>query len=346
VIFLKRATFKNYYFFFTKEGVMMMEPLFEEPENKYIVNPESDGKYKDLWEMYLKAKRSFWVDEEIDLSRDLVDWITKLTDVERDFILVFLAFFVASDVIVNQNIEFPDFMDKIKVVPVKLFYRLQLAMEDIHSQTYTKIITTLLKNDDKKMNYYLNGLQNFECLKKKAEWSLKWTKEGTFAQRIVAFAIVEGIFFSSSFCCIYWLKKRGLMHGLTFSNELISRDEGLHRDEWCLLYRKYLLKKPHQNEVHQMIKEAVDVEIGFVNEALKIDLLGMNKTLMSQYVKYIADHLLVTMELPKLFNVQNPFDWMNLISLQTLPNFFERQVSNYSKVQSSPQETFKILENF
>jgi ribonucleoside-diphosphate reductase beta chain len=320
------------------------EPLFQKPKNKYLLHRPNDPVYDQIWEMYNKAKRSFWVDDEIDLSSDIIDW-EKLSIEEQVYFLINLSFLIASDVIINENISDEDFIEKVEVIIVKVFYRFQLAVEDIHSQTYTKILVTLLKNDQKKLDFYLDGINNFSSIKNKTDWMVKYKKNGSFQQRLIANAISEGIFFSSSFCSFFWLKKRGLMHGTTYANELISADEGLHRDFGCLLFRSFLIEKPSVIEVCNMVKEAVDIEIEFVNESLKTDLLGMNKVLMAEYVKFIADHLLISMGLEKYYNVKNPFEWMNLISLQTLSNFFERK-SLYSKAQKTTDEPLKRLDNF
>ena len=286
-------------------------------------------KYDDVWAMYKKAMASFWTAEEIDLYQDLDDWNNKLNDNERHFIKHVLAFFSASDGIVNENLALR-FYNDVQIPEARCFYGFQIAMENIHAETYGLLIDTYIK-DTKEKNYLFKAVENIPCIKKKADWALKWIeKSDSFALRLLAFAAIEGIFFSGSFCSIFWLKKRGLMPGLTFSNELISRDEGLHTDFACLLF-KHLKDKPSEATVKQLIDEAVDFEKTFITDALPVSLIGMNAELMQQYIEFVADRLLIALGFSPLYNATNPFDWMELISLQGKTNFFEKKVAEYQK---------------
>lgn len=279
--------------------------------------------------MYKQHEASFWTAEEIDLQSDLKDWETKLNKDEKHFIKHVLAFFAASDGIVLENLA-QRFMSEVQVSEARCFYGFQIAMENIHSETYSLLIDTYIKEKSEKDELF-NAVDNFPAIGKKAKWAIKWiNSSSSFAERVVAFAAVEGIFFSGSFCSIFWLKKRGLMPGLTFSNELISRDEGLHCDFACLLL-KSLVNKPSDPLVQTIIQDAVDVEKNFICEALPCDLIGMNSKLMSQYIEFVADRLLVAMKVPKLYNAQNPFEWMELISMEGKTNFFEKRVGEYAK---------------
>ena len=301
------------------------EPLLQENPNRFVIFPI---KYPRVWEMYKKAEASFWTAEEIDLAHDLIDY-EKLTANEQFFIKHVLAFFAASDGIVNENLV-ERFCGEVQIPEARFFYGFQIAIENIHSETYSLLIDTYVKDKQEKAHLF-NALETVPCVRKKANWALRWIEESSrFAERLVAFAVVEGIFFSGSFCAIFWLKKRGLMPGLTFSNELISRDEGMHCDFACLLYGM-LENKLTDAELHAIIGEAVVHEKEFVCEALSVDLIGMNSKLMSQYIEFCADRLLVALNAPKLYNATNPFDWMELISLQGKTNFFERRVSEYQK---------------
>jgi len=301
------------------------EPLLSENKGRFVLFPI---KYKDIWEMYKKHEASFWTAEEIDLSHDIVDW-AKLNDDERHFIKYVLAFFAASDGIVLENLAVK-FFDEIQIPEARCFYGFQIAIENIHSETYSLLIDTYLKDSAEK-NHLFNAIETIPCVTRKADWALKWINStDSFAERLIAFAAVEGIFFSGSFCAIFWLKKRGLMPGLTFSNELISRDEGLHRDFACLLYTK-IVKKLTQERIYEIISEAVEIEKEFVTGALPVSLIGMNADLMSQYIEYVADHLVVSLGYPKLYRSQNPFEWMELISVQGKTNFFEKRVGEYQK---------------
>lgn len=301
------------------------EVLLKENKNRFVLFPI---KYQEVWEMYKKAEASFWTAEEIDLSHDLVDW-EKLNDNERHFISHVLAFFAASDGIVNENLAIR-FSNEVQIPEARCFYGFQIAMENIHSETYSLLIDTYIKDPVMKDKLF-NAIETVPAVGKKAEWALKWINDtDSFAERLVAFAAVEGIFFSGSFCSIFWLKKRGLMPGLTFSNELISRDEGLHCDFACLLY-SMLQDKLSQDTIHKIIGDAVTIEKEFITEALPVNLIGMNAEMMSQYIEFVADRLLVALGYSKLYNAKNPFDWMELISLQGKTNFFEKRVGEYQK---------------
>lgn len=303
-----------------------VEPLCREDASRFVLFPM---KYPDLWNMYKKHEASFWTAEEIDLSADLIDWENKLNDNERHFISTILAFFASSDGIVMENLAHR-FCQEVQVPEARCFYGFQITMESIHQETYSLLLDTYIKDPVEKQKLF-NGHTQIPIIKDKAEWALKWIgSDASFAERIVAFAAVEGIFFSGSFCAIYWLKKRGLMPGLTFSNELISRDEGLHCDFACLMYSK-LVNKLSREKVLEIITRAVDVEEQFVCEALPVSLIGMNKTMMSQYIKFVADRLLVALGYEKYYHTQNPFDWMDIISLQGKTNFFEKRVGEYQK---------------
>jgi ribonucleoside-diphosphate reductase beta chain len=295
--------------------------------------------------MYKKAEASFWTAEEIDLSHDQPDWI-KMNDGERHFISHVLAFFAASDGIVNENLAV-NFMKEVQLPEARCFYGFQIMIENIHSETYSLLIDTYIKDPAEKHRLF-HAIETVPCVKKKAEWALRWIGNGSFAERLIAFAAVEGIFFSGSFCSIFWLKKRGLMPGLTFSNELISRDEGLHCDFACLLY-SMLKTKLSREQVTKVITDAVTIEQEFVTDALPVSLIGMNAKMMSQYIEFVADRLLVSLGYPKVYNSQNPFDFMEMISLQGKTNFFEKRVAEYQKsgVMSTKEENvFKLDEDF
>lgn len=285
-------------------------------------------KYNEIWKAYKDAEASFWTAEEIDLTGDLNDWKI-LKDSEKHFISHVLAFFAASDGIVGENLAMR-FYNDVKIPEARVFYGFQLMIEGIHAEVYSLLIDTYINNSEEKTKLF-NAINEIPIIKEKAEWAIKWIDSNeSFAERLIAFAIVEGIFFSSSFCAIYWLKKRGLMLGLGFSNELISRDESMHTDFACLLYKILEFKLP-ENKIHSIIKEAVELECKFATEALPVSLIGMNADLMSQYIKYIADRLLTSLGYNKVYNEQNPFDWMEAISLTKKGNFFEVRVSNYKK---------------
>ena len=318
------------------------EPLLAPDDNRFVMFPI---KYEDIWDMYKKQVECFWRAEEIDLSKDLNSWESLHQD-ERYFISMILAFFAASDGIVLENLA-SRFMNDVQVSEARAFYGFQIAMENIHSQTYSLLIETYIKDKDEK-NKLFNAIENFPCIKKKSDWAQKWIHDNrsSFATRLVAFACVEGIFFSGAFCSIYWLKKRGLMPGLTFSNELISRDEALHCEFAVLLYSK-LIKKIDKARVHEIIKEAVEIEIEFICEALPCKLIGMNSDLMTQYIKFVADRLVVQLGYKKIYGVSNPFDFMELISLEGKTNMFERKIAEYSLAnKTQTNDTFELTEDF
>ena len=302
-----------------------MEVLLEENKERFVLFPI---KYPKIWEMYKKAEQSFWTAEEIDLYQDLKDW-EGLSKNEKHFISHILAFFAASDGIVNENLA-TNFMEEVQIPEARCFYGFQIMMENIHSETYALLIDTYIKDPIEK-DHLFHAIDTVDCVKKKAEWALKWISQGSFVERLVAFAAVEGIFFSGSFCSIFWLKKRGLMPGLSFSNELISRDEGLHCEFACLLYSKYIKNKLSQERVYEMIGDAVKIEKEFITDALPVDLIGMNAKLMSQYIEFVADRWIGALGYPKMFNASNPFDFMEMISLQGKTNFFEKRVGDYQK---------------
>jgi len=301
------------------------ETLLKENPNRFVLLPI---RYPAVWEMYKKSEASFWTAEEIDLSQDGRDW-DKLNEGEQHFIKHVLAFFAGSDGIVNENLAMK-FSNEVQIPEARAFYGFQIAMENIHSETYSLLIDTYIKDSREKMHLF-NAIETVPAVKKKAEWALKWINDDNcFAERLVGFACVEGVLFSGSFCAIFWLKKRGLMPGLTFSNELISRDEGLHTDFACLLYSMLDNKLP-EGTVQDIIRGAVDVEREFITESLSCDLIGMNTSLMTRYIEFVADRLLVALGCQKIYNGTNPFDWMELISLQGKTNFFEKRVGEYQK---------------
>lgn len=322
------------------------EPILEENENRFVLFPI---KHDDIWEYYKKAEASFWTAEEIDLGQDLKDW-ENLNDGERHFISHVLAFFAASDGIVNENLA-EHFVAEVQYTEAKFFYGFQIAMENIHSETYSLLIDTYVK-DPKQKDKLFNAIDTMDCVRKKADWALRWIDEGNFQERLIAFAAVEGIFFSGSFCSIFWLKKRGLMPGLSFSNELISRDEGLHCDFACLLYNNHVQNKLDKNVIIEIIKDAVTIEKEFVTDALPVNLIGMNSDLMCQYIEFVADRLLKELIGEKIYGATNPFDFMEMISLQGKTNFFEKRVGDYQKagvMKSSGDEDspkFSLDEDF
>lgn len=301
-------------------------PFHAQNEKRFVLFPI---KHPKVWEMYKKHESTFWTAEELDLVHDLKDW-ERLTDKERFFVSHVLAFFAASDGIVNENLA-QNFASEVQISEARCFYGFQIAMENVHSEVYSLLIDTFIKDHAEK-DHLLNAIETIPCVKKKADWALRWTDRdhASFAERVVAFAAVEGIFFSGSFCSIFWLKKRGLMPGLCFSNELISRDEGLHCDFACLIYSMLEHKLPEEH-VQYIIKTAVEGEKEFVSSALPVELIGMNSTMMCQYIEFVADRLLAALGVPKVYNATNPFDWMELISLQGKTNFFEKRVGEYAK---------------
>jgi ribonucleoside-diphosphate reductase beta chain len=319
------------------------EPLLKENKNRFVLFPI---KHDDIWAMYKQEEASFWTAEEIDLSQDLIDW-ANLNDGERHFISHVLAFFAASDGIVNENLAV-NFLEKVQIPEAKCFYGFQIMMENIHSETYSLLIDTYIK-DPKEKDRLFNAIDTVPCVAKKAEWALRFIDNGSFIENIIAFAAVEGIFFSGSFCSVFWLKKRGLMPGLSFSNELISRDEGLHCDFACLLYTKYIVNKLPEGRVLEIILEAVAIEQEFVTDSLPVDLIGMNSRLMAQYIEFVADRLLVALGVAKHFNATNPFDFMEMISLEGKTNFFEKRVSEYQKagvMSEKDSQKFSLDEDF
>lgn len=305
-----------------------MEHILTENPDRFVLFPI---KYHRIWEMYKNAEQSFWTAEEIDLSDDLSDWNNKLNDDEKHYIKNVLAFFAASDGIVNENLA-ENFIAEVQYTEAKFFYGFQIMMENIHSETYSLLIDTYIKDDNEKKHLF-NAIETVPSVKKKADWALKWVESESFAERLIAFAAVEGIFFSGSFCSIFWLKKRGLMPGLSFSNELISRDEGLHCRFAVLLHNEHITNKVSEERIKQIICEAVEIEKEFVTESLPVSLIGMNAKLMSQYIEYVADYWLVELGCSKVYNSENPFDFMDMISLQGKTNFFENRVSEYQKVK-------------
>jgi ribonucleoside-diphosphate reductase beta chain len=322
---------------------MNEEPILKENKDRFVLFPI---KHNNIWEMYKKAEASFWTAEEIDLNPDLQDWDNKLNDDEKHFIKHVLAFFAASDGIVNENLAV-NFMNEVQYPEARCFYGFQIMMENIHSETYSLLIDSYIK-DPKEKDRLFHSIDTLPCVGKKAEWAMKWIGNGTFAERLIAFAAVEGIFFSGSFCSIFWLKKRGLMPGLTFSNELISRDEGLHCDFACLLYAELTNHLPKE-QVTAIITNAVEIEKEFVSDALPVRLIGMNADMMCQYIEFVADRLLVALGCDKAYNAINPFDFMELISLQGKTNFFEKRVAEYQKsgvMGKKEDNVFKLDEDF
>ncbi len=321
------------------------EPILQENKDRFVLFPIQ---HDDIWQFYKNSEASFWTAEELDLAADIDDWENKLTDDERYFIKHVLAFFAASDGIVNENLA-ENFVAEVQYTEAKFFYGFQIAMENIHSETYSLLIDTYI-GDKKEKDYLFNAIETFAPVKKKAEWALKWIDNGSFAERLIAFAVVEGIFFSGSFCSIFWLKKRGLMPGLTFSNELISRDEGMHCDFAVLLYNNHLINKLPKEKVRDIVIDAVNIEKEFILESLPVRLIGMNADLMSQYIEFVADRLLGELNIEKVYNATNPFDFMDMINLQGKTNFFEKRVGEYQKAgvaaNSESDQSFSLDEDF
>lgn len=303
------------------------EPLLKESKRRFVLFPIQ---YQEIWQMYKRAEASFWTAEEIDLSHDISDWNYRLNDNERYFISRVLAFFAASDGIVNENLV-ERFSNEVQVAEARCFYGFQIMMENIHAEAYSLLLDTYIK-DVTERQFLFDAMDTIPCIKRKADWALRWIsdKRVTFAERLVAFAAVEGVFFSGSFAAIFWIKKRGLMPGLTYSNELISRDEGLHTDFATLLF-SHLKRRPHPNVVRKIIEEAVSIEKEFLADALPVGLIGMNARLMCQYIEFVADRLYVSLGNEKIYKSSNPFDFMDMVSLQGKTNFFEKRVSDYSK---------------
>ncbi|KAI0321828.1 ribonucleotide reductase [Amylostereum chailletii] len=310
------------------------EPLLTESTRRFVLFPIQ---YHDIWRMYKQAQASFWTAEEIDLSHDMTDWTSRMNEGERHFISHVLAFFAASDGIVNQNLV-ERFSNDVQVAEARCFYGFQIMMENVHSETYSLLINTYI-SDPQQRDFLFGAIETIPCVRKKAQWALRWIsdKQSTFGERLIAFAAVEGIFFSGSFASIFWLKKRGLMPGLTFSNELISRDEGLHTDFACLLFT-HLEQRPHADIVREIILEAVAIEQEFLRDALPVGLIGINAMLMCQYIEFVADRLLMALGNRKYYHSINPFDFMENISLQGKANFFEKRVAEYSKASIRPAD--------
>jgi ribonucleoside-diphosphate reductase beta chain len=323
----------------------MTEPILAENKDRFVIFPI---KHNDIWEYYKKSEASFWTAEEIDLSNDLGDWNNKLNDNERHFVKHVLAFFAASDGIVNENLAI-NFLNEVQYPEARFFYGFQVMMENIHSETYSLLIDTYIKDPVEK-DKLLHAVETVPCVGKKADWALTWINNGSFAERLIAFAAVEGIFFSGSFCSIFWLKKRGVMPGLSFSNELISRDEGLHCDFACMLYSDHVKNKLPKETVTKIITDAVVIEKEFVSDAIPVRSIGMNADLMCQYIEFCADRLLLALGCDKYYNASNPFDFMEMISLQGKTNFFEKRVAEYQKsgVMNNKEENnvFNLDEDF
>tara|TARA_B110000438_G_C15770890_1_gene631828 strand:- start:731 stop:1705 length:975 start_codon:yes stop_codon:yes gene_type:complete len=302
------------------------EPILQENKDRFVLFPIV---HDDIWKFYKQEEASIWTAEEIDLSQDIIDWEEKLNDNERHFIKHVLAFFAASDGIVNENLA-ENFLSEVQYTEAKFFYGFQIMMENIHSETYSLLIDTYIK-DKVEADKLFHAIDHFDAIKKKADWAIKWIDSPSFAERLIAFAAVEGIFFSGSFCSIFWMKKRGLLPGLAFSNELISRDEGLHCDFAVMLHNDHIVNKVPKERITQIITEALDIEREFIIEALPVRLIGMNSELMTQYLEFVTDRLLQELHCDKIYNVENPFDFMDMISLQGKTNFFEKRVSEYQK---------------
>jgi len=330
------------------QTISQIEPILQANPHRFVLFPIQ---HKDIWAMYKQAEASFWTAEEIDLSVDIQDFEHKLNEGEKHFIQHVLAFFAASDGIVNENLAV-NFMNEVQYPEARCFYGFQIMIENIHSEAYSLLIDTYIRDPEQKHKLF-QALDYLPCVAKKGAWALRWIDEGTFAERLVAFAAVEGIFFSGSFCSIFWLKKRGLMPGLSFANELISRDEGLHCDFACLLYRQ--LENPLPDaRLKEIILNAVEIEKEFVRDAIPVKLIGMNADLMCQYIEFVTDRLLVALGSTKVFQATNPFDFMELISLQGKTNFFEKRVSEYQKTgvlssnkgQNQSDKVFTLEEDF
>jgi ribonucleoside-diphosphate reductase beta chain len=324
---------------------MQQEPLLKENKDRFVLFPIT---HQDIWKMYKQHEASFWTAEEIDLQPDLLDWHQKLTEDERFFIKNVLAFFAASDGIVNENLAV-NFLQEVQYPEARCFYGFQVMMENIHSETYSLLIDSYIKDPVEK-DHLLRAIDTIPCVKDKADWALRWIGKGSFAERLIAFAAVEGTFFSGSFCSIFWLKKRGLMPGLSFANELISRDEGLHCDFACLLYTQHLVEQLPKETVQKIIADAVRIEKEFVSDSLPVRLIGMNADMMCQYIEFVADRLLLALSCNKIYGATNPFDFMELISLQGKTNFFEKRVGEYQKSgvmnSNTKEETFSFTDDF
>ncbi|QJP34134.1 ribonucleoside-diphosphate reductase [Nonlabens sp. Ci31] len=319
------------------------EPILQDNPNRFVIFPIQ---HDDLWEWYKKQQACIWTAEEIDLQVDLTDWQNSLNSDERYFIKHILAFFAASDGIVNENLA-ENFVNEVQYSEAKFFYGFQIMMENIHSETYSLLIDTYVK-DDKEKDQLFKAIENFPAIKLKADWAMKWIDSPSFAERLIAFAAVEGIFFSGAFCSIYWLKKRGLMPGLTFSNELISRDEGMHCDFAVHLHNHHLVNKVPKERITEIIVDALNIEREFITESLPASLIGMNAKLMTQYLEFVTDRLLVELECEPVYKVTNPFDFMDLIGMEGKTNFFEKRVGEYQKagVMNSTKEDKSTMDSF
>jgi ribonucleoside-diphosphate reductase beta chain len=303
-----------------------VEPILAPNDNRFVIFPIQ---HQDIWEWYKKQEASIWTAEEIDLHQDINDWENKLSDDERYFIKHILAFFAASDGIVNENLA-ENFVNEVQYSEAKFFYGFQIMMENIHSEVYSLLIDTYVKNEVEKDELF-RAIEVFPAIKEKADWALKWIESDSFAERLIAFAAVEGIFFSGSFCSIFWMKKRGLLPGLTFSNELISRDEGMHCDFAVHLHNNHIVNKVPKERIKEILVDALNIERGFITESLPVSLIGMNAKLMTQYLEFVTDRLLEEFHCEKVYNASNPFDFMEMISLEGKTNFFEKRVSEYQK---------------
>ena len=303
-----------------------IEPILRPNKDRFVIFPIQ---HNDIWEWYKKQEASFWTAEEIDLEQDVIDWENKLTGDEKYFIKHILAFFAASDGIVNENLA-ENFVSEVQYTEAKFFYGFQLMMENIHSEVYSLLIDTYIKNESEK-NELFKAIDVFPAIKKKADWALKWVDSDSFAERLIAFSAVEGIFFSGSFCSIFWMKKRGLLPGLTFSNELINRDEGLHSDFAVYLHQNHIMNKVSKERITEILVDALNIEREFITESLPVSLIGMNSKLMTQYLEFVTDRLLLEYGCEKVYNTTNPFDFMEMISLEGKTNFFEKRVSEYQK---------------
>jgi ribonucleoside-diphosphate reductase beta chain len=322
----------------------MTEKILQENPNRYVVFPIQ---HEDLWKLYKQQEACIWTAEEIDLSQDINDWDNKLNTDEQHFIKNVLAFFAASDGIVNENLAM-NFVNEVQYTESKFFYTFQMMMENIHSETYSLLIDTYVKDKEEQTKLF-SAIETIPAIKKKADWAIKWINSESFIERLIAFAAVEGIFFSGSFCSIFWLKKRGLMPGLTFSNELISRDEGMHCDYACHLYNNHIENKLTENKIKEIICGALEIEKEFILEALPVRLIGMNSELMSKYLEFVTDRLLVSLGCSKVYNTTNPFDFMEMISIQGKTNFFEKRVGEYQKagvLAGKENQTFSLDEDF
>ena len=303
-----------------------IEPILRPNKDRFVIFPIQ---HNDIWDWYKKQEASFWTAEEIDLEQDVIDWENKLNDDEKYFIKHILAFFAASDGIVNENLA-ENFVSEVQYTEAKFFYGFQLMMENIHSEVYSLLIDTYIKNESEK-NELFKAIEVFPAIKKKADWALKWVDSDSFAERLIAFSAVEGIFFSGSFCSIFWMKKRGLLPGLTFSNELINRDEGLHADFAVYLHQNHMMNKVSKERITEILVDALNIEREFITESLPVSLIGMNSKLMTQYLEFVTDRLLLEYGCEKVYNATNPFDFMEMISLEGKTNFFEKRVSEYQK---------------